>query len=301
MSDAVLLDTRERVFAGILLTSLAYALFSVQDAAIKLLVAGFAVWQILFFRSVTILTACFFISGPELFKDAARSRIVKPMLLRSFLILAAWICYYTAARDLQLAEFTTIYFAAPLIVTALSTVILGEKVPAFRWFAVIVGFVGVFIACDPANLGLSLPVVLVLIAALLWALSIVLMRRIALQERTLIQLVLNNGFFLVFAGVPLFYFWVTPHLDELAMLIGVGALGGIAQFALFEGMKRAPASVIATFEYTALVWAFALGWLIWSDVPRDEVFVGAALIIGAGLLMITGERFRRRPQRFHES
>src|SRR5690349_6006106 len=103
MSDAVLLDTRERIFAGILLTSLAYGLFSVQDAAIKLLVAGFAVWQILFFRSVTILVACFFIGGPQLFADTARSGIVKPMLLRSFLILAAWLSYYTAARDLQLA------------------------------------------------------------------------------------------------------------------------------------------------------------------------------------------------------
>jgi len=295
MSDAAILDTRERVFVGILLTCIAYALFSVQDAVIKLLVASFAVWQILFFRSVTILTACFFIGGPELFKDAARSRILKPMLIRSFFILAAWLSYYTAARDLQLAELTTIYFAAPLIVTGLSTVILGEKVPAFRWVAVVVGFIGVFIACDPANLGLSVPVVLVLIAALLWAFSIILMRKIALKERTLIQLVLNNAFFVVFAGVPLFHFWITPHWPELIMLVGSGVIGGVAQFTLFEGMKRAPASVIATFEYTALVWAFALGWLIWNAIPREEVFVGAALIVGAGLLMIAGERLRRRP------
>jgi drug/metabolite transporter (DMT)-like permease len=294
MSDAALLDTRERIFAGILLTSLAYGLFSVQDAAIKLLVAGFAVWQILFFRSVTILIACFFIGGPQLFVDTARSGIIRPMLLRSFLILAAWLSYYTAARDLQLAELTTIYFAAPLIVTALSTIILGEKVPAFRWAAVVIGFIGVFIACDPSNLGLSWPVALVLAAALLWAFSIVLMRKIALKERTMIQLVLNNGFFLVFAGLPLFYLWVKPDLTELIMLVGVGAIGGIAQFSLFEGMKRAPASVIATFEYTSLVWAFALGWLIWNDIPRNEVFVGAAIIGAAGLLMIAGERLRRR-------
>jgi drug/metabolite transporter (DMT)-like permease len=79
------------------------------------------------------------------------------------------------------------------------------------------------------------------------------------------------------------------------MLIGVGVIGGGAQFLLIEGMKRAPASVLAPFEYTALVWAFALGYLIWSDVPRSGVVYGATLIIAAGLMVIVGERLRRYP------
>ncbi|MGD9916286.1 MAG: DMT family transporter [Rhizobiaceae bacterium] len=294
MSDAALPETRDRVFAGILLTIVAYAIFSVQDAAIKLLVASYAVWQILFFRSVVILVGCFLIGGRRLVADTARSHTVKPMMLRSLLILAAWLCYYTAARDLQLAELTTIYFAAPLIVTALSIVILGEQVPAYRWLAVIIGFVGVFIACDPANLGFSQPVLLVLLAALFWAIAIVLMRKIALQERTIIQLVLNNAFLLVISLVPLAFVWVSPSWQDLAMLVGLGILAGLAQFTLFEGMKRAPASVAATFEYTSLVWAFLLGYLIWSDIPRDEVFMGAILIALAGLLMVGGERLRSR-------
>ena len=204
------------------------------------------------------------------------------MFLRSFLILTAWLCYYTAARDLQLAELTTIYYAAPIIITVLSVFMLGEKVPLVRWAAVAIGFVGVFIACDPADLGLSLPVLLVLAAALLWGLSIVLLRKIAMQEKTIVQMILNNGFFLVTAGLPLLYLWTTPRCGEVALLVGAGALAGFAQFTLFEGMKRAPASVIAPFEYTALVWSFLLGYLIWGDVPRSGVFVGAALIVGAG-------------------
>jgi drug/metabolite transporter (DMT)-like permease len=288
------LETRERVFAGILFTSLSYFLFTVHDAVVKLLVVAIPVWQVLFFRSVTILVGCLIVGGRPLFAEAVRSPIVKPMFLRSFLIMAAWLCFYTAARDLQLAELTTIYYAAPIIVTVLSVLLLKEQVPLARWGAVALGFLGVYIACDPARLGFSLPVVLVLAAAAIWGLSIVLMRKIASQEKSIIQMILSNSFFLVTTGLPLIYLWTTPTLREIALLISAGALAGFAQFTLFEGMKRAPASVIAPFEYTALVWSFLLGYLIWHDLPRSEVFVGACLIVGAGLIVVASEHFRRR-------
>lgn len=286
-------DVRSQVLVGIALTSLAYFLFTCHDAIIKLIVAGYPVWQILFFRSLTILVSCAVIGGRPLLAEARRSPVIRPMFLRSFLILAAWLSYYTAAKDLQLAELTTIYFAAPVIVTVLAVFILGEQVSLFRWIAVLTGFAGVFIACDPADLGLSLPVLLVLFAAFGWGLSVVLLRKIALREKTIVQMMLNNCFFLVTAGVPMLFVWQTPDLPGLAMLVGAGMIGGLAQFALFEGMKHAPASVIAPFEYTSLVWAFALGYLIWGDVPRPEVFVGAALIVAAGLMIIVAERVRR--------
>ena len=294
MADIAVLDAREKVMAGIALTSSAYFLFSLQDASIKLLVAGISVWQVLFFRSASILAGCALIGGRRLFIESARSPILVPMLLRSFLVLSAWLCYYSAAAFLQLAELTTIYFAAPIIVTVLSIPLLGEKVPPLRWFAVLLGFAGVFVACDPSRLGLSVPVLLVLASAALWALSIVLMRKIAEQERTMVQLLLANVFFLLIAGPPLFALWRTPDPGEIALLVAVGVLGGGGQFLLYESMKRAPISIIAPLEYTSLVWAFALGLAIWGDMPRREVFVGAAVIIAAGLILVAGER-RRRP------
>lgn len=286
-------DTADRVMAGIALTSLAYLLFSVHDAVIKLLVASFAVWQVMFFRSVTILIGCVAAGGPGILKEAARSPIVGRMFLRSFLILTAWLCYYTAARDLPLAELTTIYFAAPVIITVMSIPLLGETVTTARWIAVLTGFVGVFVACDPVGIGLSLPVLLVLAAAFLWSLSIVLLRMIAMREKTLVQLVLNNAFFLAVAGIGMALTWTTPTMPDLALLVGAGVLGGFGQFTLFEGMKRAPVSIIAPFEYTSLIWAFLLGWAIWQDVPRPEVFWGAALIVGAGVIIVLTERRAR--------
>ncbi len=294
MSGTASSGTQDRVFTGIWLTSLAYLLFSGQDALIKLLVETISVWQIMLVRSAIVLAGCALFAGPSVFAESARSPILVPMIGRSVLILSAWICFYTAAKYLQLAELTTIYFAAPVIVTVLSIVVLGEKVPPIRWIAVLTGFVGVFVACNPAALGLSWPVMMVLAAAVLWALSIVLIRKLALREKTQIQVVLNNIFFLVVSAVPVLGDWHAPSLTELAMLVSVGLLGGIAQYAMFEGMKYADASVVAGFEYAALIWAFLFGYLIWSDIPRPEVFVGAAMIIAAGGLMVMGERARMR-------
>jgi drug/metabolite transporter (DMT)-like permease len=294
MADIAILETRERVLAGILFTGAAYFLFSTQDASIKLLVAGMSVWQIMFFRSITILAACAATGGRRLLADTMRSPIVRPMFVRSAFTLAAWLCYYNAARSLQLAELTTVYYAAPIIVTVLSVIMLGEQVPMLRWLAVLIGFAGVFVACDPTHLGLSVPVLLVLAAALLWGIAVVLLRRTALQERTMIQLILNNFYFLVFSAVPALFLWQMPDWQQLMLLLSVGALGGVAQYMLFEGMKRAPVSIVAPFEYTSLVWAFGLGFLIWGDVPRREVFLGAALIVAAGLLIIGNEHFRKR-------
>ena len=294
MADIAILESRERVLAGILFTGGAYFLFSTQDAAIKLLVVGVSVWQIMFFRSITVLAGCAVIGGRRVFSDTARSPIIRPMLVRSAFTLAAWLCYYNAARALQLAELTTVYYAAPIIVTVLSVFMLGEKVPLLRWVAVLIGFAGVFVACDPTHLGLSLPILLVLAAALLWGIAVVLLRKTAMQERTMIQLILNNFYFLAFSAVPALILWQMPDGGQLLLLISVGALGGVAQFLLFEGMKRAPVSIVAPFEYISLVWAFALGFAIWGDVPRREVFLGAALIIGAGLLIVGNEHFRKR-------
>jgi drug/metabolite transporter (DMT)-like permease len=279
---------------GILLTGFAYMLFTVHDAAIKLLVVTIPVWQILFFRSLTILTGCFLIQGPSLATKVRRSPVIKPMIARSSLLLVAWLSYYSAARNLQLAEVTTLYYAAPIVGTVLATIVLHEKVTPARWAAVGIGFVGVTVACNPIGVSISLPVYLALQAAVLWASAMVLLRRTALHEKSLIQMAISNLFFLMMTGTMVVLHWKTPDLYELTLLAGTGVVAGVGQFTLFEGMRKAPVSVLAPFEYTSLVWAFVLGYVIWGDVPRQNVFLGAALILGAGSIIIVSERVARR-------
>lgn len=284
------------VLSGILLTILSYFLFTLQDASVKWLVVALPVWQILFVRSITILLICLVVGGRSVLSRAARSPVLKPMVVRNLLLLAAWLSYYTAARDLGLAELTTLYYAAPIVITILAVPILKEQVPPLRWIAVVVGFVGVTIACDPLRSGMTLswPVWLALQAAVFWAISTVLLRKTAMQEVTVVQMTISSGFFIVFTGVAVAFTWVPPGLMDVGLMVGTGVVAGIGQFALFEGMRRAPVSVLAPFEYSSLIWAFGLGFLIWGDVPAERVFAGAALIFMAGMIIIAGERFGRR-------
>ena len=284
------------VSSGILLTSFAYFMFSLQDASVKWLVVGLPVWQILFMRSVTMFALCAAFGGRPLMRAARRSPVLKPLLLRNLLLLAAWLSYYNAARDLGLAELTTLYYASPVVMTILSGPILGEKVPGYRWLAVATGFAGVVVACGVAvkGLTLSLPIYLALQAAVFWAVASVLLRKTALHERTQVQVTISSGFFILFTAVALPFVWQPVSAVDLVLMVGTGILAGIGQFAMFEGMRRAPVSVLAPFEYTSLVWAFALGYLIWSDVPGSNVFAGAVLIFSAGMIIVAMERFGGR-------
>ncbi|MDO9414762.1 DMT family transporter [Pararhizobium sp.] len=284
---------RSAVGLGILLTSLAYALFTFHDAAIKWMVVALPVSQILFIRSLTILTMCLAAGRGTLIRRTIASPIKKPMLLRSFLLFSAWLSYYNAARTLPLAELTTLYYAAPIMVTILSIPILKEVVPLHSWAAVVVGFIGVFIACNPVGIGLSWPVYLALQAAVLWSFSVILLRKSALDEITTVQMVISNGLLVIYTGVMLPFEWAPISPGGLSLLVGTGVVAGLAQYALFEGMRRAPVSVLAPFEYSSLVWAFLLGFLIWGDIPRPGVFIGAALIFAAGMIIVIFERWRR--------
>ncbi len=279
-----------RVSAGIGCTILAYFLFSFHDASIKWLAAGTAVVEILFVRSIVILVICLAIGRGAIVRRAIETPVRAALLLRAGVILAAWLTYYTAARDLQLAELITIYFGSPVLVMLLAVPILHERVTPWRWISAGIGFVGVVIACNPVGIGFSTPVMLALIAAFLWALAYVLIRKIALHESSLLQMFFGGATFLVATGLAMPFVWRTPVPYELGLNILIGVFAAAAQFFMFEGIRRAPASVLAPFEYTSLIWAFVLGLLIWGDVPRTEVFFGAGLILIGGLVMLVSER-----------
>lgn len=287
---------QKTVLIGVASTVLAYLMFSLQDASVKWLVADIPVVQILFVRSVTILTICLAIGRGEVVVQAVNSPVLKPMFLRALLLLAAWLSYYNASKYLGLAELTTLYYAAPILITILAVPVLKEDVPPVRWMAVVIGFVGVIVATDLIGTGMriSWPVWLALQAAVFWAISTVLLRKTSLTERTIVQMTLSNAMLAAFTGFALFFCWMPVSPSQFALTCLTGVFAALGQYAMFEGMRRAPVSILAPFEYTSLVWAFILGFLIWGDMPRHNVFLGAGLIIAAGVMIILAERFGRR-------
>jgi drug/metabolite transporter (DMT)-like permease len=276
--------------AGMVLGVLGYFFFALHDASNKWLVATLPVWEVLFVRSVIILVASLAIGRRRVVEELMASRLKLPMALRGVLTLTAWQLYFTASRSMPLAQLLTLYFAAPLVITLLSAPILGEKVTRMRWICVVVGFLGVLVASDPFGVRLSWPTLLVLAAACLWGYGVILMRQIARKESTLLQMIASNLVFTVVTGTACLIEFVPPTIDQGLLLLGVGVFGGLGQVMMFEAARRAPAAVMATVEYSALLWAFTLGFLVWHDVPVLAVWAGAGLILFAGLLLVVNER-----------
>ncbi len=281
---------RQSGTAGILLGLLSYGLFSVQDATIKWLVASLPVSEVLFFRSVVIVIACLVIGRGRLLERTLAMRMKGRIVFRSILVLVAWLLYFTAARSLPLAQLLSLYFASPLIVTVLSVPVLGERVTPGHWLAVLIGFAGVLVVTNPLGLHISLPALLVLTAAAIWAYGVILMRQIARHESSFVHIFAMSLVFLLGTGAAGAFSWRAPSGHELVLLLGVSVFGGLAQFILFEAAQHAAAMALATVEYTSLIWAFILGYAIWGDIPPLSTFAGAGLILLAGLLLVLTER-----------
>ena len=283
-----LIDTKP--LAGILLASAGYACFAMQDALVKWMVASYEVPQILFVRSLVIVL----ITGvllrirrhPSILKSPYRGTVV----LRAALMLIAWLFYYNAARNLGLAELTTLYFSAPIITIFLSILVLKEAVGAGRWIACVGGFVGVVIAANPSHSPNLIPAAMCIVAGFCWAWSTILIRLVSRSESTLTQMFATSLLFGIACAASFPWIWRTPDLEGWMLMVGLGLVATLGQFLLYEGFRYAPASALAPVEYTGLIWAFLYGYAIWAEIPPANVFVGAFLIVAFSMLLVAWER-----------
>lgn len=274
---------------GVLCIVSAWFLFSLHDAVIKLLVDGLSAWQVLFARSALFLPLCLMIGGRRCTAGLLGSPARGKLVLGAVVYALAWVAYYAAARYLQLAELETIYYVSPVITTVLAVLLLKERVPAARWVALLVGFAGVLLACGPSAGRDAMPVLLLLAGAALWSYAMILIRATGCEVGTETQMFLNGAVSLLLCAATSPWWWATPDARELALMALVGGAGFVAQWLLYEGIRRAPASVTAPLEYTGLLWSFTLGFAIWGDVPAGVVFAGAGLIFLSGLAVIAME------------
>jgi S-adenosylmethionine uptake transporter len=281
--------------AGIALALGGWAVFSAQDAIVKWLVVKLPVAEVLFARSVTVVVLASLVVRRADFAAMLHRRHLTAIGSRAALVLVAWLAYYSASRSLQLTELVTLYFAAPLFVVGLSHPLLGEIVGPWRWLATVIGFGGVIVAADLAQTPNLIPALQALLAALCWAGTAILARSLSQAVSTAALMVGSNLAFVVACGLAAPFVFVVPDLFSLGLMFGLGLVGTLGQFLLFEGLRRAPASAVAPFEYSSLAWATLWGWAIFGDLPPQHVLVGAAIILGSGVLMLLVES-RRKPR-----
>jgi drug/metabolite transporter (DMT)-like permease len=217
-------------------------------------------------------------------------------VVRSIAGVGAMFSYFGALSVLPLADVTAIGFASPLFVVALSALILGEAVHALRWSAVGVGFLGVLIMISPhlgASTGAGMPVLgiaLALAAAVFTAFVMVFIRRMSETESALAIAFYFQLTCTAVSLAALAFGWRTPDLGDLTLLVLVGVLGGFGQLFMTNSYRFAQASVLANFDYAAMIWAILLGWLFFGELPASAVYFGAALVIAAGGVIAWRER-----------
>lgn len=275
---------------GIALASGAYACFAAQDAATKWLVTDYEVPEILFVRSVVIAIISGLLARHYRHPSSLRSREGGKIVLRAAMMLAAWMLFFNSARSLGLAELTTLYFSAPVLVVFLSIVILKEKVGPSRWIACIGGFIGVAIAAYPTHAPSLLPAAMCLLAGFLWAWSTVLIRLVSRTQSSLSQMYATSLLFALACGASMPWLWKTPDLTAFGLMIGLGLISAVGQYLLYEAFRHASASTLAPVEYTGLIWAFIYGYAFWTEIPAANVFAGALFIIAFGIFLVLSER-----------
>jgi drug/metabolite transporter (DMT)-like permease len=278
----------DRAALGISITILGGLCFAIQDAGIKWLSAELAVLQVLFLRSLfglVLLGASTSLSGESISLKVQRPWL---LVLRSGINILSWILFFTSLQYLPLATAVALFFSFPLFLAIVSVPLLGESVGIRRVLAIVVGFVGVLLITNPAA-GFSMPASMMLSAALGWAIVASLTRILGERENTTTILFYTLLGFAVLLALPQYWLWRSPVLGEYLSIFGIAFFGVIAQFAVTKAYAIASPSLIAPFEYTALIWSAVLGYLIWNDVPDAFAISGALLIIGSGIYIIHRE------------
>jgi S-adenosylmethionine uptake transporter len=283
--------TRRR---GVILFLLAVLFFALNDALGKWLVVDYPAGQLLALRAV----GAAFVLGPMALRLKATMfdrRGLGLQIARVPLMALDTFCFYYATRSMPLADVMTFYMAAPIIVTALSALFLGETVEPLRWAAVLVGFVGVLIALNPTPDILATASPIALLGALTYGIGQTVTR--ALRGVHWLQLVSWQfyGAGLIGAGTLPFAFHAPGPLDLMLTFL-LGAVSMMCFVFMTKALALAPASVLAPFQYTAILWATLLGWLIWGDGLSAHVIAGNALIVASGVVVLRAERLRSTQQ-----
>ena len=292
---------RHNPVRGILMWCTAAFFFTAQSAVLKWLADDIHFSEILFIRSFVVVagTSVLLLRGAGMKAPFRTKRF--PLHFGRFLFFSASLaCFIEAVKYIPLADATAVSFAAPLMMTALSVPLLGEKVGLRRWSAVIVGLCGVLVIANPSTGIFQMAALWALGAALTYAFAIVITRKLTTSEPAVIVVWIMNVLYIVVMPVFAPFEWVMPTWGQVGLMMLSGAMVLVAQMMAVSACSLVPPQVLAPFDYTAMIWAVLLGFLVWNDVPTPTILVGAAILIGSGIYILWREaqvaRATRRAQ-----
>lgn len=275
---------------GIVLMIGAYAMFSLLDASAKYLLPQLNPPTIVFMRYLTglVFALLWIASRREL--ALFHSEHPRTQALRGVLLLASTAFNFTALQYLQLAQTAAIMFSNPLWVCALSHLMLNERVGPRRWAAVIAGFGGVLIIMRPGLEGFHPAMFLSLLAALTVALYQLTTRRVGADDKSETSLFYGTLWGTVFAFPAVVFSFQMPSSWQWPMLAFAGFCGSFGHYLLIAAHRIAPASLLAPFSYTQIIWMMMLGIILFGQIPDRMTLLGGMIVIASGLYVLHRER-----------
>ncbi len=282
---------RSQRLLGIAAMCAALLCLSCLDATAKYLVGHMDTLQVSWARFTTSYLFILFVANPVTRPGLISTRRPLLQLFRSALMLGATLLNFAAFRYLQLDQALAILFSTPFLVAVLAGPLLGEWVGWRRWIAILFGFAGVLVVTQPGTGGMHFAAIFAFGAAICFALFSIVTRLLARTDSNETTLLYSGlvGSIVLSAIVP--FVWTTPSsLFIVGLMLVTGAFGTLGHYLLILAHRHTPASVLSPFMYTQLIWATALGYLVFRDVPDRATLIGAGIVIASGLYLIHRER-----------
>ena len=282
---------RSENLRGIFLMLLAMATLALMDAVMKHLVATFPPIQVAALRGIVSLP---FVLGWVYWRERNFATLVRVRwgwhLARGVLAIVMLTGFIYAISGMPLSEAYTLFFVAPLLITALSVPLLKESVGPRRGLAILAGFGGVMIVLRPGVVTVGLTTLAILVSATCYALNAITVRILGRSDSTAAMAFWFMAAVALGAGLLALPRWQAVGFEYAGLLVALGFTGALGQAFITEAFKCAPVSIVAPFEYSSLFWGLGLDLVIWGALPDPIVFVGAAVIVGSGLYLIHRER-----------
>jgi drug/metabolite transporter (DMT)-like permease len=300
---------QNRIVLGIVSLCFGVLVFSLQDPIIKAVSDRYPVMEVMAIRSVVALPILLFIVWRDVGLAALASRRFGLLSLRATTLFASYTAYYLALAALPIADAVALYFMAPLFIMILAGPYLGERVAWQSAVTVSVGLVGVLLMLRPGNSMFEWAALLSLMSAALYGFAQLTARKLGSTESSTVMSFYQNGAYLLGAIVAGLIFtivdmgevthpsvrfltraWVWPDAVDFVMMASCGFIASAGMILLSQAYKLAPANVVATFEYTGILWAPLWGFLFFAEVPQSTTMAGGALIVGAGVFALNARQ-----------
>ena len=281
--------TEKTVLNGIGLMIIATVLFSIMHASIKFMSTSMHPFEIAFFRNLfgLLVIAPWFIKYGF---NPLKTKKIKLHVARSLFNVIAMMSFFYSLSIAPLADVASLAFTAPLFASILAVIFLKEIVGRKRGIAIAFGFIGALIVVDPIYSSINNGHLLVLLSASVWSVSLIIIKILGRTESSVTITSYMVIIMIPLSAIAAYFFWETPTLKDLFFLMLIGVSGTSAQMLLAQALRQGDTSIIMPFDFLKLIWAVAIGYLLFFEVPSINIWIGSMIIFLSTLYIAYRER-----------